>query len=538
MARSSLLILCFILSIQFSWSQDGRYVIFFSDKSGSTYSVNNPLEFLSQKSINRRLKNNVTTTSQDFPVNQAYVNQLKSLGANVLHTSRWMNCALVQVSNSELSDISALPFVMASEFIGPVKVLPGGRSKKLKQKNDTKQGEANIAQNSMIGLDDMHNDNILGQGITIAVFDSGFQGVNLADPFSSLFSEGRVLFTYDLVGKSNNVYQYDDHGTEVLSVMAADKIGAYRGGVPKANYHLYVTEDVGSEYRIEEYNWLIAAEKADSAGVDIINSSLGYNLFDDASMNYTTSQLDGNTAVVSKAATLAISKGLVVVVSAGNDGNTPWKFVNPPGDVDGIFAVGSITGSGSLSNFSSRGPTSDGRIKPDVVALGSGVSVIKSSGNTGSTSGTSLSAPLITSLAAGLMQTFPELTVNELYQLIIASASLYTSPNNQMGYGIPHYGKAKTILNEEEPTPPSSTIIIYPNPIEDGLIRIELDVNPGEIATVFIYSLQGSLVMKSEEVVSFFNNPIEINLNELAAGLYILKVEVNGLLKTTRLVKH
>ena len=319
--------------------------------------------------------------------------------------------------------------------------------------------------------------------------------------------------------------------------MAAQQEGVYIGGTPKANYHLYLTEDVQREHRIEEYNWLVAAEKADSAGVDIITTSLGYNLFDDPSMNYTTSQLDGGTALVSRAAAKALAKGMVVVVSAGNEGNTAWKLVDPPADVDGVLAVGAINMSGSLSGFSSIGPTSDNRIKPDVVALGSNVTVIKSNGATGTSSGTSVATPLVASLAAGLIQVFPELTVAELYQLIIASADLSQNPNNQKGYGVPNYISAKIILGDDGSVVPPSAIHIYPNPTIGDLVKIKVDAPPGQLAVLRLYNIQGSIVMKSEGALSYVNNPIELDLSGFSAGLYILKVEIGSILKTVRLIK-
>ena len=537
MAKSSTIILALLLITQFSFGQNGRYAIFFKDKSGSSFSTNNPIAFLSQKSIDRRIKNDVSTTEEDFPVSPDYVTQLNNTGAKVLHTSRWMNCALVQVEGGELADVLNLPFVVTAEYLGPLKTFSGGRTGRVRQNKDTKAGEANTMQNAMLGLNEMHNDNVYGEGVTIAVFDSGFIGVDVHAPFTHLFTNGQIQFTADLVGLTNNVYQYDDHGTEVLSVMAAQQEGVYIGGTPKANYHLYLTEDVQREHRIEEYNWLVAAEKADSAGVDIITTSLGYNLFDDPSMNYTTSQLDGGTALVSRAAAKALAKGMVVVVSAGNEGNTAWKLVDPPADVDGVLAVGAINMSGSLSGFSSIAPTSDNRIKPDVVALGSNVTVIKSNGATGTSSGTSVATPLVASLAAGLIQVFPELTVAELYQLIIASADLSQNPNNQKGYGVPNYISAKIILGDDGSVVPPSAIHIYPNPTIGDLVKIKVDAPPGQLAVLRLYNIQGSIVMKSEGALSYVNNPIELDLSGFSAGLYILKVEIGSILKTVRLIK-
>lgn len=525
-----------LLITQISFAQDGRYVIFFADKVGTTYSVDNPLEFLSPKSVERRIKNGVSLTEEDFPVNENYLNQVKMLGADLIHASRWMNALVVQVEGDELSNISALPFVASTEYVSPTKPMSGGRTKRINQRKDSNIGIVNQLQISMLGLDDMHNDNILGEGVLVGVFDSGFTGVNITDPFKQLVQNGRLTYTLDLVGNSGNVFQYDDHGTEVLSIMAANQM-SYMGGAPNATYQLYVTEDVGSEFRIEEYNWLIAAEKADSAGVDIINSSLGYNLFDDESMDYTTAQLDGKTAVVSKAAAIAISKGILVIVSAGNDGNSSWGLVNPPADVDGIIAVGAITSTGNLSNFSSIGPTADGRIKPEVVTLGSGVSVIKANGTPGSASGTSSAAPLVTSLAIGLLQAFPNLTAKEIYDLIIMSGNRSESPDNKQGYGVPNYLTAKNLEIGVVPVDPTSEVYIYPNPTSEGVLKISVDVPIGQKATILIYNLHGQLVFRSEGAVTYASNPVELDVSGFSRGLYIVKVETEGNLKTIRLVK-
>ncbi len=537
MARSRVLVLSLWILTQAANAQSGRFAIFFKDKSGTPFTVDEPAQFLSQKSIDRRAKNNASISVEDLPVVSSYIFEVKNLGVEILSQSKWLNCAIVQVDGDELSQIMQLSFVTSSEYLGPLKSAGGGRVKKINQKKDSNLNIVNLVQSTMLGLNDMHNDNFFGEGILIGVFDSGFPGVNVASAFKSLFDEGRINFTVDLVGKSGNVFQYDDHGTEVLSIMAASQVGTYLGGAPKASYQLYVTEDAGSEFRIEEYNWLVAAEKADSAGVNIINSSLGYNLFDDASMDYKITQLDGKTAVVSIAAAKAAAKGILVVASAGNDGNTPWRLVNPPADADGVMAVGSIGTSGNLANFSSVGPTADGRMKPQVVALGSGVSVIKANGTTGVTSGTSASAPLVASLAAGLMQAFPHLNASEIYDLIVQSGDMSENPDNLKGYGVPHYLAAKKVVTGEEPPQPTSEIYLYPNPAGDQPLKIWMDIAPGQLAMVSIYDLQGKLVFRSDGVVTTVNNPVEFDVSGFSAGLYVVKVEAEGILKTIRLVK-
>lgn len=537
MGRINIFLFFVFGAIAHAFAQDGRYAIFMSDKTGSSFSIDNPSAFLSQRSIERRVKQGINVTDEDFPVSQIYVQQVKETGAKVLYSSRWFNALVIEVVGSQLSDVLALPFVTGSEFLAPKSQASGGRIKRVKGKRDSNLNTVNQVQMKMLGIDEMHNDNFLGENVVIGVFDSGFTGVDVGEPFKPLIDEGRIMIMEDLLNKSGNVFQYDDHGTEILSIMAADQVDLYRGGAPKATYQLFVTEDVSSEYRIEEYNWLIAAERADSAGVDIINSSLGYNLFDDESMDYTIDQLDGETAVVSRAAAAATRKGILVVSSGGNDGNTSWKFVNPPSDVNGVLAVGSVTSTGTLSNFSSIGPTADGRIKPDVVALGTSVSVIKANGTSGFTSGTSASTPLISGLAAGLWQAFPELNVIALYDLIISSGTLAKTPNNEMGYGIPNYLAAKEIVTGVEPPSPTLAVVVYPNPITTDSLNIDLDIPSGQQVKITIYNLQGQRVFQSEGEVNFLNNPVQIDTSKFSRGLYLMKVETIGVLRTFRVVK-
>jgi serine protease AprX len=529
------LVLMFMCGVVFA--QDGKYMIFFSDRNGSTYSISNPQAYLSQRSLDRRARNNILITENDLPVNEDYVLQVSNTGASVLHVSRWINGVLVAADEGQLVAISNLTFVTKAEYVAPPGPAVGGRIRKSNQKKDSSLELANRMQSSMIGLDDMHGEDISGSGVVVAILDAGFEGVDIVPAYEHLRSEGRIQMTADIIGNSGSVFQYDNHGSEVLSVMAARIENSYAGGAFGATFQLFVTEDVGSEYRIEEYNWLIAAEKADSAGADIINTSLGYNLFDDPSMDYSKDQLDGKTAVVSQAAQMALAKGMVVVVSAGNEGNNQWKLVNPPADVEGVITVGSVTSIGSVSGFSSVGPTADGRIKPDVVALGSGVSVIKSSGSLGFATGTSVAAPLVASLAAGLMQKFPDLTVNQLVEAIVQSGSMAGQPNNEMGYGVPHYLAAIEWLNEDPPPPIPPERIIYPNPVTDRIL-IDLGAFLPVNATVRVYGLSGQRLKEVRAEMTIRNNPLELDMNDLSPGIYVLKVEYSGSVKTMKMVKH
>lgn len=510
------------------FAQENRYMVFFKDKAGTPYNVLEPLEFLSQKAIDRRIEQDVAVTSQDFPVNTEYVQGVRNSGADVFFTTRWMNGVLIQCQPSLLASIEALSFVDHVEFVAPQpRLIPNGRKERSSRRKNVPTGVETQTQLQMIGIPDMHGDNNRGEGIDIAIFDGGFQGVDLTAPFAHIFSEGRFnsALSHDFVRNTDNVFQYDDHGTEVFSVIAAYIPDVFTGGAYDANYQLYVTEEIGPEYRVEEYNWLFAAERADSAGVDIINSSLGYYDFDMSSMNYTQAQMDGETTVVTRAAQWAADRGIVVVCSAGNEGNLAWKIITAPADAEGVIAVANVTSQGVRNSSSSIGPAADGRIKPDLAALGSGVRTIVASGSITSSSGTSLSAPLITSLVAGVWQRFPSLTRKTLIETLKNTASQANNPDNQLGYGIPNYN---AVVNYLEQSLQQNIFEVYPNPVADTLnIR---PIDPEEITgcEIEIISSQGQLIEKHLASFSWLNNKYQADISHLSDGLYYVRVWVDG----------
>ncbi len=514
-------------------AQSNRYIVFFKDKNNTPFTINDPQQFLSLKSIERRGNQQIAVIDEDLPVNPTYVAGVKGVGAKVFFTSRWMNCLLIEASTLFIPSIQSLPYVLKVELVAPGVKLTGGRAKKWKNRSETSEESATISQLGQIGLDEMQREGYRGENQTIAVFDSGFPGVNVAAPFQGLYQEGRVKFTYNFVANNTNVYQYDDHGTEVLSIMAAETQG-FTGGAYKADYMLFVTEDFTSEYRIEEFNWLFAAEKADSAGVDIINASVGYNLFDDASMNYKPSDMDGKTAIVTQAAVKAISKGMVVLCSAGNEGSNSWQLVTPPADAPGILAIGSITQQFSKSSFSSIGPSADGRVKPDVVALGSGTAVVKPNGVISSNSGTSFSSPLVASLAAGIWQAYPELTALEVYEAIIKSANQFMNPDNQKGYGVPHFNAVRNYLESKDLL---EWITLHPNPVIGDTITITLRDPQGDFLDVTIYDAQGRVLNESQLVITWQNNPYYYAFSGLSPGIYFFKLRTQSYSKVVRIVK-
>ncbi len=529
-------------------AQPHRYMVFLSDKDASNYSLEEPTAFLSQKAIERRLSQGIDLTEEDIPVSQEYVNQISAVGVSVFFSSKWMNALLVQMDEQLIPEVEAFSFVDSIEYIArgtrlsfeqvPVEIATTFKTP-TSITSDTK------LQLSMLYADVMHQDGFKGEGMYIAILDSGFPGINEYKPFEHIHKENRLIGYKDFVTNSGNPFQYNGpssaHGSSVLSLIGMDYGEEVQGIAPKAGFILCVTEDVSSEYRIEEYNWLLGAEYADSIGADVINSSLGYSTFNDITMNYNVEELDGKTAVVSWAATKAASKGMIVVVSAGNEGNKPWKYVTPPGDAEDVLVVGSVNSLEERASFSSLGPTSDGRIKPDVMALGSPTTVFDGSGSPDNItwgSGTSYSAPLIAGFAAAIWQANPEWTNEEVINAIKFSGNYALSPNIEMGYGIPDYRLAvmKNTLSVVDIF--ENKLEVYPNPFHGGKINIDLSGLKGEsFIDLVITDLQGSSLINKRINLLESGNDHVIEFPAAADGVYLLKVSSLKYQKTIKLIK-
>lgn len=522
------------------WTQENRYMVFFKDKEGISQTTGNPIGFLSQKAIQRRLDQGIDVTTHDLPVQQNYVQGVRDAGAITRYTTRWLNGVLVVCQPSELQAISTLPYVDHTEYVGPPEAPSGGRRSYNVRKNSNHAGSETENQLKMIGIDGMHLAGYTGKGVTIAILDSGFPGVDTGPAFQHIFSEGRFAeeVSYDFVHHTNQVFHSDDHGTEVFSVIAGEIPDAFTGGASQASFQLFVTEDVSSEYRIEEYNWLFAAERADSAGADIIHSSLGYYDFDDASMNYSVDQMDGKTTVVTRAAQWAAERGIVVVTSAGNEGSIPmWRIITAPADGKDVLAIGGVNQTGQKTSSSSIGPSADDRVKPDLVALGAGVRVVKATGQISTASGTSLAAPLVTSLAAGVIHAYPELNSQEVIALLRRTASQASEPDYLLGYGIPNF---KAVVNFQERTPQTERFAVYPNPLRDRdtLTISPIDPDTFKSCQIEIISSQGQVLASTSVKFDWLNRTYRTTLlSGLDAGIYYVRIYANKRRDTFRVVK-
>lgn len=510
-----------------------RYIVIFKDKKGSSYSIDKPEEFLSSRAIQRRNNQNIDISINDLPVSDIYLDALHNLNEIDVHfTTKWMNGVLVEMDETREEELKSLPFVDNLTFVAPgSKLIPspgnGRVAKVMKNTSHSYEGYESEAQNELIGVDAMHKAGYHGEGMLIAVFDSGFDYIDESSYFLHLFNENKIVGTKDFIRGSSNVFQYDAHGSKVLSCISAYHEGEYSGTAPESNLVLCVTEDIGSEYTIEEYNWLFAAEYADSIGVDIINSSVGYSYFDDDRMDYTYEDMDGKTTVITRAASIAASKGMLVVSSNGNEGNNTWQYLNAPADADSILSVGAVTYDLVRSTFSSFGPTSDGRVKPDISALGSWVRIVYKDEITYA-NGTSFSAPLVAGLAAGFWQAYPELTNMEVIQYLKMTASQSDAPDTLIGYGIPNFVRVfnKVKINEGDVI---SKFVVFPNPVTNKrIIYFYIDsLTKESTSELSFYDLKGAFIQSLEVEAKSEFDPIEVDVSFLKPGSYILNY-VNG----------
>lgn len=507
-----------LLGFTFSLAQD-LYLVKLKPKENTSNFLSNPLQMLSQQSLDRREKYKISITEEDVPISEYRINELKKLSLNYIGHSKWLNTMMVEISDETiLSKLKALSFVETAESLVRNSV-PKSSNKNLSKWKDLihnseefNYGYANDFIDQ-INLKPLHNNNILGQGVLIAVIDAGFPRVDKISAFDILRKENRILDTYDFVDKKENVYDADNHGTMVLSTMTAEVDGKYVGTAPKATYSLYRSEDNTSETPKELMYWVQAAERADSVGADVINTSLGYYAFDDARYDYTFDNMDGKTTLISKGAEIAANKGIFVVVAAGNEGNDPWKMISAPADVKNVFSIGANDIYKNPAAFSSFGPNALGEIKPNVSALGQNIVVYLPDGSLTYSNGTSFASPVSAGAVALMIQQFPKIKHDILKDKIQESAHLFSFPSNQLGYGVPNYYKASQDLLKTNEVENLKSIKIYPNPFQD-VIHIK---SKEEIAKIELYNLIG------QKIISM-NNRNSISTNQLQSGVYLIHI--------------
>ncbi|MFO7370031.1 MAG: S8 family serine peptidase [Bacteroidales bacterium] len=528
----------------FELTAPGKYLVSFTDKQYSPFSADNPAEFLSQKALERRKNQGIPITHNDLPVSQVYIDSLKWAGAKVLHTSKWLNTATIQVSDSLILDrISGFGFVRKTTTA----LNKQSYHSRKKAASGTKEADtpasleygASWLQTAIHHGQHMHAHGYTGKGITIAVLDAGFSEVDRLPVFSNIREDGRILGTRSYVLPGESVFGHSTHGMSVLSVIGGWQPGELVGAAPDAYFYLLRTEDASSEFIIEEDNWIAAAEFADSAGADIINTSLGYSLFDNQDQNHLYSDMDGNTTRISRAADIAASKGMLVVVSAGNEGNSAWKYITAPGDADSVLTVGAVDPYLDVAEFSSRGPSSDNQVKPEVMAIGKGIYVARPDETIRPGNGTSYSAPLITGLAACLWQANREASAMEIRQAICESADRYNQPDDEFGFGIPDFNLANILLQMgQENSTVDQVVTLFPNPFNRLLYVVFRNTTSAPV-DISLYDISGKEMLHAiyPQVEGRNYVKLEGELAGLPRGAYIIRIRSGELSENCKLFK-
>lgn len=529
-------------------AQTTRYFIQFTDKGNNIYTLAHPDSFLTARAIQRRTNQGIGYDSLDLPVTQMYIDSVAARGAIILFPTKWLNGVTVTITDTNvLNAVLALPFVyQATNPVGRkrekgVRTEPFGFIEQeallSTQNSANKRSESVTAINYGNGLgqiqlihgDFLHSLGFMGEGKVICQLDAGYQNANTMTVFDSAFANNQVLGTKNFVPLQNNdVYQNgQSHGSECASTYVGNWDGQLVGTAPHVSLWWVVTEEGATENIVEEYNWASGAEFADSVGADIITSSLIYTTFDppSASQNHTYADMNGHTTPASRAATIAHRKGLLVCNANGNYGSGGWFYLGTPADADSILAVGATDVNGNVAGFSSKGPASDGRIKPDVSDVGLNGYVSFPDNSVGQGSGTSFATPTLAGAAACLWQAYPNFTNYEIRQAIIQCASQYNNPDSLLGYGIPNFECSYSILTGMAQAKNHVFVGIFPNPFNTSAnLTINGAVNNLN-ATIHIYNVLG------QEVKSIYmGNKINTILtrNNLANGMYFYKLVNNN----------
>ncbi len=520
-----LLTTCLLPKTILAQTKQGKYLVLFKDKAGTTFSIDKPLDFLSQRAIDRRKKQGIDIIGRDLPPNNNYIAELKKAGATVWYKSRWYNAALVLADSAIALKIKSLPFVKGFENNGPLDLGAGGNLRiksKFEIEIDTVNYGIGDVQARMLGIQNLHNAGFKGKGLLIGVLDDGFNRVDKNTNLKQLVDEKRIAGTFDFVRNTRNVYDIGGHGNLVLSTMAGNTNGKFVGTAPEASYVLLRSEDAPTEKIIEEANYLFACEYADSAGVDVINTSLGYEDFDYSPYTHQRADFDGDKVLSTKAADWAAQAGILVCASAGNSG---LSGIASPADGDSVLAIGAVDKNEIKTAFSSVGPTADGRIKPDMSAMGGATTVSFVSASTGETlfstaSGTSFSGPIFAGFATCFWQANPKLKVMEVQAALKKLGTQANTPDNKLGFGIPKYSKI-VILAEEKSN--YLSVSVFPNPTSE-ILNVNL---PPEFEHkrygLLIYDLAG-IPMISEKSIA---GKLDIDVTSYHSGIYFGRINLN-----------
>ena len=554
------LIFFLVFALQDIHAQSSRYIIALTNKNNSPYTLNNPSQYLSPKAIERRLRQQITIDSSDLPVNPAYLDSIRHSGTvTILNVSRWLNQVLIQTTDpSALQSINNFSFVHSVSGIAPrlsgweknkadkfdEMISPVKRNHLVQGGNDYYSYGNMYAQVNIHEGEFLHNKGFRGEGMTIAILDAGFYHYDTNPAFDSVRLNNQVLGTWDFVANKASVTEEHTHGMVCFSTIAANRPGLLVGTAPKAKFYLFRTEDVATEYPVEEQNWVAAAERADSLGVDLITSSLGYNTFTNPSLNHSYADMNGQSTIITKGAEMAAKKGIFVTNSAGNSGNDSWHYLIAPADGEHVLAIGAVNASKQVAGFSSYGPTYDGRIKPNVASVGWGTVIAGTDGNPASANGTSVANPNLAGLITCLWQAFPEFSNATIFDAVQRSADKYNNPDDRVGYGIPNMRIAYEILEKKRQLQNADRILnndwlkAYPVPfVNDFTVLLKPKVN-GKISFSLYDATGKKLLVKTTDAQA--GTPQFLSFNSLAylqQGVYWLHYSDGKNKRIVRLMK-
>ena len=536
-----LLIVLTILSIQQGIAQSQDAWVFFADKENVEVSLADPILIMTQEAIDRKELHGTAIDERDVPVNENYITQIKNAtGITVRSKSKWMNCVYVIGSQPNIESLLDLSFVTNVEYADKsLNLFPGAP---IENKFSLEEAGQNIIYNygaatnqiEMLSGDYLHELDYSGEGMIVAVLDAGFPSIDTNPGFQKMRDENRILGTYDFEARTENVDGTSSHGFVTSSDIGGFLQNEFVGTAPQASFYFFVTEYTPSETPVEEAWWVEALERSDSLGVDVVNTSLGYRGFDNPNYDHTYEDLDGQTTFSARGANIAFDKGMILVTSAGNGGNTSFPTVGTPGDSPGTLTVGAVNSNGIYVAFSSIGPTVDGRVKPDVMAQGSNAAVINTGGNVDFSSGTSFSSPIMAGVITCLWQSRPDVPNGHIMQIVRESANLYNNPTDQMGYGIPNFENAYLALQELglEDDFLMSNFALYPNPVTSKInISFPEGISNG---TFTIYSILGNKVLSTE----ISRNLNSVNMESLNSGMYIASINSNNKQISFKIIKE
>jgi subtilisin family serine protease len=515
----------------------GVYWVYFSDKGGSTYRIDQPEHFLSQRSINRRATQGLAVDHLDIPVNTAYLEEVKALGVEIKHVSRWLNgIAMIHMNDTAFQQVLQLSFTdtvhwepETDDVYFPARSGTPRFELPLETPPAYDYGIA-TEQVKLVRTDGLHELGYTGKGVWIGVLDAGFNNMDSLPSFIPLYSDGRILGEKNYVNESSIYELNSSHGMAVSSIMAGEWDGSLVGTAPHAHYLLCSTEDSDQETRIEEIAWIEAAEYADSLGVDVLNTSLGYSDFDGEDFDYSYRDMDGSSTYISRAASLCASRGMILCTSAGNSGNDPWYYITAPSDAFPILAVGAVDSTNVLANFSSRGPSFDARIKPDVTAMGERTGVQYRDGRLARGNGTSFSSPVMAGSVASLWQAFPDLPARDLIHMVRQSGHRSRNPDSFYGFGTPNMLHAYHSITRTPVKMDLGHMEIWPNPASE-LIRIRIPETGAQL--VKLYDLSGKMALSRQMQL-----PGEMELpGNLPDGIYIIEIRTRSTIYRGRLLK-